>query len=900
MNLKVLILEDNQADIFLLLQELKRSKFNIISKVVENESDYRKELKGFGPDIIISDFFLNDFNGIKALRIAKELSSEFPFIMVTSSIDEETAVQCMKNGADDFITKEHYYRIPTAIISAIDRKKDKEEKFIAIRKLNESEKQFRDLFNNMTIGLYRATPEGKIFLVNSTILKMLGFDSVKELLDYNNGKEGGDISYPKKIFKDLINDHDQLLGVESVWNKKNGEFLFVRESARAVKNDQNEILYYEGTVEDISELKRSETAYAEKDKLYKIIFDQSVNGIFLVDYLSGRIIESNNSFQNIIGYSEEEINSLTIFDILNEDSKELFNKNQKENISARYTGDKIYKRKDGSLIYVQISVSPMVYKEKQIICMVVKDITRQKEVEKELEESRYFLQHVLDTLPNILYIYNFNSHKLIYVNQKRSSFLGFRNDELLKLESMNVLYHPDDNEVTKKNFLNLGTSASNEVFDHECRLRDAYGGFLWFRMHETVFFRNKDGSPKEILGIAINITEKKVLLEEFKKAKEKAEEASQAKSDFLANMSHEIRTPLNGIIGLSQLLSGTELNAKQKEYLDLIKTSSNSLISIINDILDFAKIESGTIKLNRDIVDIKNIVTETTKIFDIDARKKGINFFSEVDGGIKYNLVTDHTRLKQILFNLLSNAFKFTEAGYVKLVVKEISRFSNNAILSISVSDTGIGIPENKMGVLFERFTQLDGSYNKKYPGSGLGLTIVKNLLDLFNGKIYVDSKVDSGTTFSCEIPFLINAELAGNVDIVIPPKFETDGKPRDILLADDDFINQLYIKTILKERNFNVTVAGNGKEALKLLSEKLFDLVLMDGQMPEMDGFETTKRIRDIENKTGVHVPIVALTAYALHEERNKCFEAGMDGYVSKPIDEFLLLTTIDSFLKK
>ncbi len=900
MQLKILILEDNPVDAYLLLQELKKSGYDFLHKIVEKEDDYLKELNTFAPDIILSDFFLNSFSGIKALRIAKEKYSEIPFIMVTGSIDEETAVQCMKSGADDYITKGHFYRISNSIITAIERKKDREEKLSALKKLNESEERFRGLFNNMTIGLYRTTPEGQIIFVNPTLLKMLGYETLNELDKRNLEEDGYEPNYPRKIFKEKIDSFGYITGLESIWKKKNGTFLFVRESARAIRDEQGNILFYEGTVEDISDLRKTEFAYAEKERLYKIIFDQSVNGIFLVDSFSGKIIESNEAFRNILGYSAAELEGLNSAELIT--ACDPLNRNNLEEtlFLESLSGEKIYKTKNGELITALVSVSRLNYRERNILCFIIKDITKQKEVENELAKNRYFLQQILETLPNILYIYDFKDHNIKFINFGQAGFLGLKEKEILSKPLMQEMLHPEDKDAQNRHLESLNNSRGKEVFEYEFRLKESEGDYTWFRAYEAVFLRDEAGSPVEILGVAVNITENKIILEEYKKSKEAAEAANKAKGDFLANMSHEIRTPLNGIIGLTNLLLSSELNQKQKEYTDLIKTSSNSLLSIINDILDFSKIESRKVKLSEDNISIHDLVAETIKLFEIDAKNRKISLYCEIDKRINYILIADHIRIKQILFNLLSNALKFTAKGFIKLCVKEILREAEIVTLAFSVSDTGIGIPEEKINLIFERFSQLDSSYTKKYAGSGLGLAIVKSIVDSMGGNIYVESTEDHGTTFTCELPFRLS-------EIIDEPKRQEAAispnnmsHSRKVLLVEDDFVNQLYVKTILKEKNYDVSVANNGNEALNLMTMSQFDLILMDGQMPIMDGFEATRKIREAEKSTKGHIPIIALTAYALNEEKNKCFESGMDDYISKPIDEILLFSTIEKYISK
>jgi len=385
---------------------------------------------------------------------------------------------------------------------------------------------------------------------------------------------------------------------------------------------------------------------------------------------------------------------------------------------------------------------------------------------------------------------------------------------------------------------------------------------------------------------------------ELQVAKQAAEEANRAKGEFLAYTSHEIRTPLNAIIGLTRAVMDSPLTSEQRDYLRRVRNAGDRLLSLINDLLDMSKIEAGKLEIERVEFNLREVLDEVVQEQAVRATEKGLLLQLDVASDVPDHLVGDPLRLRQILVNLVGNAIKFTDKGTVTVRVALVHRDGDAACaLRVSVIDTGIGISLEKQATLFQRYTQAESSTSRKFGGTGLGLSISKSLVELMSGTIGLHSRIDEGTEFFFALPFEIRAAPAeAKATISDGPGAVVARAPR-ILVAEDNEDNQLLIELLLRKKGVDVTIVGNGKEALGQLDKRQFDLVLMDLEMPGMGGFDAVAALREREGGTGRRIPVIALSAHALVGYREKCLAAGMDDYLTKPIDPDMLYAAIDEY---
>jgi len=417
--------------------------------------------------------------------------------------------------------------------------------------------------------------------------------------------------------------------------------------------------------------------------------------------------------------------------------------------------------------------------------------------------------------------------------------------------------------------------------------------------------RDKNGVIIGAVECAMDISDLRKMEEELRRAKEAAEAATRAKSEFLANMSHEIRTPMNAVVNMTRFLLDTDLNEEQKDYAETAMTSSEVLLSLINDILDFSKIEAGKLEPEITAFNLTNLVESVVRILTPEAVKKGLGLTQQIEADVHPYLMGDPVRVRQILLNFLNNAVKFTEKGGMGIRVSSESRTDTHTTLKFEVTDTGIGIPKRHLERLFKSFSQADSSTTRKYGGTGLGLTISKKLAAIMGGAVGVESEEGRGSTFWFSAVFE-KSDVKVRSEFVIRnqghapisghrPKFPIPNSQFSILLAEDSIINQKVALAMMERFGFSADIANDGREALESLRRARYDLVLMDMQMPEIDGIEATRVIRD--PNSGVlnpDVPIVAMTANVAKEDREKCLGSGMNDYISKPIEPDELLAAI------
>ena len=447
--------------------------------------------------------------------------------------------------------------------------------------------------------------------------------------------------------------------------------------------------------------------------------------------------------------------------------------------------------------------------------------------------------------------------------------------------SWRSLIHPDDLpavETTVSRHVSSG-----QFFETEFRMKTKSGQWLWIMARGRVVEKDADGRAVRMVGTHVDVTERKNAEYAARRAKEAAEAANKAKSEFLANMSHEIRTPLNGIMGMLQLLQTTDLDREQHEYSDMAVQSTSRLTRLLSDILDLSRVEAGKMPLRPEAFDLREKLEQSIDLFAPSALQSGIELRHHFSPTLPQAVVGDPIRLQQVLTNLIGNAFKFTQAGSVTVEAYPLpARGANQLRIFFEITDTGCGIPDEALGQLFQPFSQVSKGYTRQHQGAGLGLSICKRLVGLMGGNMAISSEVGVGTS----VYFCVTLDRAPSLPVAADaPHAEAAPQARKILVAEDDEVNLFAVRELLTRSGHEVATAGSGHEALERFADEDFDLVLMDIQMPGMDGTEATRLIRATEQATGRKpVPIIAMTAYAMNGDRERLLKMGMDGYVAKP----------------
>ena len=468
-----------------------------------------------------------------------------------------------------------------------------------------------------------------------------------------------------------------------------------------------------------------------------------------------------------------------------------------------------------------------------------------------------------------------------YFNKEWLDFTGCTLEQAIDL-GWKEYVHPEDWQQAMQKYAQA--FAAQQPLEIEYRLRRYDQEFRWM----LVTAKPIQGLAPELagyIGTVADITERKQTEQKLLLAVEDANAAYRAKSEFLANMSHEIRTPLNGIIGMIDLtLLNNKLTSSDKENLDVAKTCADSLLHVINDILDFSKLEAGKVRVERVTFDLHELVDKTLKAHRPRAEAQDITLHYHIAPNLPRIIEADPYRLRQILNNLIGNAVKFTDYGQVTVNV-QVTEENGLLLLHFSVTDTGIGIMETEQEKVFQSFIQVDGSHTRKYGGTGLGLAICKQLVELVGGKIWIISKPGQGSTFHFTWPFTINMDSAPAATTEIAATKIEDEKSLKILLVEDNLSNRLVIGLILKSLNHNYQSVDSGEAALALLMKESYDAVLMDIQMPGMDGVETTLQLRELEQSKERKTPVIAITAHALYGDRERFLSLGFDDYLPKPV---------------
>ena len=622
------------------------------------------------------------------------------------------------------------------------------------------------------------------------------------------------------------------------------------------------------------------------------------NAVIIIDQL-GIVQEINTSTEKMFGYNKEEVIGQNVLIFIPERFQSLHDQAindylQTGNPKVIGTGREAEAvRRDGSSFPIHLSIGEFTTGNKRLFIGIIDDLSESNRLIKDLSLSRErsFLAQKFAQIG--MWDWTIASGEL-YWSERIAPLFGYA-PGALKTSYENFLnaIHPDDREQVV-NAVNACVE-KGEKYDIEHRVIWPDGTVRWLLERGDVI-RDINSKPTRMLGVVQDITSRKELEQDIITAKEEAERAAHVKSIFLANMSHEIRTPMNAVVGLTDVVLETRLTPEQREHLTTVRSSANALLALLNDILDISKLESGKLTLEKTMFHLPRTLKDVLQTFRIAAREKALDLNLNIHPDLFHCLLGDPTRLRQILINLIGNGIKFTPKGSVTLTVE----MAEEGVYHFTISDTGIGMNQSQIETIFDPFIQADQSTARRYGGTGLGTTISKQLVELMGGRIWAESTISQGSKFHFTVP-LAKPDCAVNCNKNCPAHI-TPGEitlPKskrrfNILLVEDIPANVTLASIRLEQQGHKLQIAWNGLEALEAVEKEHFDLILMDVQMPKLDGMEATRRIRAREEK-GRHVPIIAMTASVMHEDLELCRQAGMDEIVPKPIDFSQLFATME-----
>ena len=676
---------------------------------------------------------------------------------------------------------------------------------------------------------------------------------------------------------------------------------FVRMHGKVVeRDDAGRARRMVGISYDVTAHKLAENALRESETHFRALLDGTLDRVWMKDR-AGRYLAVNRAEEQAVGIAASEIIGKTVRDFRSPDQAAIV---EAEDERAMASGEPLRAERwsySGDMQWCEIIKSPVRGADDAVVGLVCvsRDISARKLLEEELRDSERKLSVNAERL-KIAHA----AAKMIVLD------LDIPTDTLTFSDSPEWLRGPVPRDTGKyplfkdqvhaedrAEFLAARRHAIDTPGSHrqEFRVVRTDGKVLWIQSHLTVF-AGAGGKGVRLVAALIDISARKQLEEDLRAAKDQAEAASRAKSQFLANMSHEIRTPMNGVLGMAELLLATGLDTRQRYFAETVRRSGEALLHVINDILDFSKIEAGKLEIDLVAFSPRETVDDVLQLLGEGAKAKGLALNCRIGPDVPEMIVSDPSRVRQVLINLLGNAVKFTDSGEVAVDICAVRA----DLLRFDVRDTGIGIAPEAQARLFQAFSQADASMSRRYGGTGLGLAISKQLVELMGGEISISSTPGMGATFTFTLRYAtapareLAAQSAG-----VPSFARYSGQ---VLVAEDNAVNQEVIMAVLRACGCEATLACNGREALDAVQKNRYDLVLMDCQMPVMDGYAATRAIRALEDQSMIasrHLPIVALTAHATEADRDICREAGMDGFLTKPFTHAALRKELARWLK-
>ena len=889
--LKILFIEDVQNDAELIWHQISSDKISFQRKLVDTEADYLEALSVFIPDIIISDYKMPHFNGMEALLLKKELAPLTPFILVTGSVNEKIAVECMKAGADDYIIKENLSRLGEAIKSALKKKEIDRQKEITEKKLRASEAHLNAVMQTIPDLIWLKDKDGIYLACNSMFERFFG-----ALESDIIGKT--DYDFVDRELADSFREYDRkamVLGKPS----GNEEWITFRDNGRRVcldtiktpMIDQSGVLIgVLGTSRDITARKEMEESLKESESRFKSFSESAPVGIFGTD-INGVTNYVNPRWCEISKMNSAEALGNGWLSAVHADDRAQIAQAWQQASSTHSTSYSEYRflHPDGSISWVQGQAVPQKDQNGNLKGYIgtVTDITKGKLAENKLIESEAYYRTLIDISPDGIITTDLEGN-VIHGSMKAYEIFNESPDANLTGTSVFNWVDPEYHAFLITRFKDI--LARNLIpVSREYKLLKHDRSIFWAELSSSPI-TDSNGNLSGLLIVCRDISGRKKAEEELIKARDNAEEGDRLKTAFLHNISHEIRTPMNAITGFSALLGEPDLNKETIDsYIKIINQSSDHLLFVLNDIIEISNIDAGILKLKKIETKLNALLGRLYNQFRPLAADKEIEFglFAGLPDR-EANINVDSGKLIEVLSNLLRNSMKFTLKGTIEFGYK-----LKNGFLEFFVSDTGIGIPEDQLLKIFNRFYQVEHTETRQYEGTGLGLSISKEYIELMNGKIWLTSNPGSGSVFYFTIPY----EEFRNIQIIAQPadllKIPEITGIKTILIAEDDNNNFRLIKQLLSGLNVEIVHACNGIEAVDICkSGRRIDLVLMDIKMPLMDGYEAA-RIILLNNRS---MKIIVQTAYA--DDIAKSLEAGCVGFISKPFNRKQFIELMKEFL--
>ncbi len=660
------------------------------------------------------------------------------------------------------------------------------------------------------------------------------------------------------------------------------------------------------------ERKRAEDTQRSHDERTRMVMENALDAVIETD-AAGQVTRWNPQAERIFGWSREEMLGRRLSEvIIPAEARPLHEAGIKRFLESGI-GPMLNRRvevtalhRDGAKFPIELSITAIKTRGVWSFNSFARDISEQKKAEERLRSQTALLESILRNIGDGVLVAD-REGRLLLANEAADRLCGIPVERGAGERATAMgLYHTDGRTPLREEELpSIRAARGESVDDMEIYVSNgAHPEGRWLLCSARPVSLG-GGDPVAGVVVMRDNTDRRNAAEAMRSAKEAAESANRIKSEFLANVSHELRTPLNGILGMLELVLSSEISTEQREFLNLARTSAENQLSVVNDILDFAKMESGRFEIHETVFDLREHLNTSLGTLAVRAARKGITFFCDVDADVPAMLVGDPVRLRQVLLNLVGNALKFTDTGSVRIHTGVEPGGGDGVLLRFSVVDTGIGIAADKLQLIFQPFAQADGSFTRRHAGTGLGLSIASELVERMGGRIRVESEAGRGSCFQFTAQFGIpsSPEIpspAAEPRTMLAPIWT--GRPLRILLAEDNPVNQRLIVRVLEAELHCVVAAADGRVAMEAYTAEpaSFDLALVDLQMPGLDGFGVTASIRQMERASGRHLPIIALTAHATSEYRERCLAAGMDGYLAKPFQARQLLESIGSVLTR